>query len=150
MSLSRRIVQGNRLEGGLFSERQSVAAWQLCVVAGDPQLHACETGVSGGIVRIERNGLAEIFQSCARAAVAPKQHWIIAAKVKLIRGDVARGAALDARECARAQPQVEFSRNGAGNFALDREYVLQLAIVDFRPPRRTVPRIHQPDLNAEP
>src|SRR6266853_5769257 len=112
-------------------------------------MHECETGVSGSVVGIEGKSLAKIFQCCAGTTVSAEAHGIIAANVKLVRRNVARGAALDMSESALPQPQIELTRYRAGNIALKGEDVFQLAIVDFRPASGTVPRIHEPDLNPE-
>src|SRR5882672_2920109 len=94
---------------------------------------ACETGVRRGVVRIQGDSLAKELQCCAGTAVGAGKHGIIAAKVKLIRRNVARRAALDASEGALAQPQIELTCYRAGNLALNGEDVFQLAIVGFRP-----------------
>src|SRR4030081_3687081 len=108
-----------------------------------------ETGVRVGIVGIERKSLAEIPQSSARPTVTAEKHRIVATQVSLVCGDVGRRAALDAKECPLAQPQVELTRYRAGNIALNREDGFQLPIVGFRPASGAIPRIHKSDLNAE-
>src|SRR5260370_28041746 len=112
-------------------------------------MHECETGVSGSVVGIEGKGLAKIFHCCAGTTVSAEAHGIIAAKVKLVRRDVARGAALDASESALAQPQIQLTRYRAGNLTLNGEDVFQLAIVGFRPASGAIPRIDEPDLNPK-
>src|SRR5256886_13976298 len=112
-------------------------------------MHERETGVSGSVGGTEGKSLAKIFQCCAGTTVSAEAHGIIAANVKLVRRNVARGAALDMSESALPQPQIELTRYRAGNIALKGEDVFQLAIVDFRPANGTVPRIHEPDLNPE-
>src|ERR1700674_3967351 len=112
-------------------------------------MRACETGVRSGIARIQSNSLAEIPQCCAGTAIGAGKHGIIAAKVKLVRRNGARRAALDASEGALAQPQIELTCYRAGNLALNGEDVFQFAIVGFRPASGSVPRIDEPDLDPE-
>src|SRR6266480_722029 len=112
-------------------------------------MHECETGVSGSVVGIEGKSLAKIFQCCAGTTVSAEAHGIIAANVKLVRRNVARGAALDMSESALPQPQIELTRYRVRDIALKGEDVFQLAIVDFRPASGPVTRIHEPDLNTE-
>src|SRR5207302_9461142 len=96
-------------------------------------MHERETGVSGSVGGIQGKSLAEIFQCCAGTTVSAEAHGIIAAKVQLVRRNVARGAALDASESALSQPQIQLPRYRAGNVALKGEDAFQLAIVHFRP-----------------